>query len=69
MKARLGKAEGIVAVAHKVARLVYSMIKSQQPYDPKKAFKVTNYSIQKKLKVMQKIANELNYKVSKVETV
>jgi len=69
MKARLGKAEGIVAVAHKVARLVYSMIKSQKPYDPKKAFKVTNYSIQKKLKVMQKIANELNYKVSKVETV
>ena len=35
MKSKLGKAEGIVAVAHKIARLVYSMIKHRKPYDPK----------------------------------
>ncbi len=33
MKSRLGKAEGTTAVAHKLARLIYSMIQSKQPYN------------------------------------
>ena len=32
LKARLGKAEGIVATAHKLARILYGMIKSRQAY-------------------------------------
>ena len=63
MKGRLGKAEGIVAVAHKVARLVYSMIKSGQPYDPQKAFRPTDYTLRKKEKTLRKIAKELNMTV------
>jgi hypothetical protein len=41
MKARLGKAEGIVAGAHKLARIIYGMIKNQKPYNGAEAFKTT----------------------------
>jgi hypothetical protein len=41
MKARLGKAEGIVAGAHKLVRLIYGMIKNQKPYNESEAFKIT----------------------------
>ena len=33
MKSRLGKKGGVVATAHKLARIIYTMIKNQQPYD------------------------------------
>lgn len=33
MKSRLGKKGGVVATAHKLARIIYTMIKEQQPYD------------------------------------
>jgi len=64
MKGKLGKAEGITAVAHKIARLVYAMITNQKPYDSKQAFKENNFNKQKKLKVMKKLAEELHYEVS-----
>jgi len=32
-KGRLGKAEGIVAGAHKLARIIWAMIVTGQPYD------------------------------------
>jgi transposase len=44
MKGRLGKAEGIVAVAHKLTRIVYTMIVTGKAYDEKEAFKVTPFS-------------------------
>lgn len=33
MKARLGKRGGVVATAHKLARIIYAMIKEQRSYD------------------------------------
>lgn len=33
MKSRLGKKGGVVATAHKLARIIYIMIKEQKPYD------------------------------------
>lgn len=33
MKSRLGKKGGVVATAHKLARIIYTMIKEQKPYD------------------------------------
>lgn len=33
MKARVGKKGGVVASAHKLARIIYTMIKQRQPYD------------------------------------
>src|SRR5690606_33089098 len=38
MKARLGKAEGITATAHKLARILYGMIASGENYQPEKPF-------------------------------
>jgi hypothetical protein len=36
-KGRLGKAEGIVAGPHKLARIIWAMVVSGQPYDEAKA--------------------------------
>jgi transposase len=38
MKARLGKAEGVTATAHKIARILYALITTGQAYDEAKAF-------------------------------
>ena len=43
-KERLGKAEGIVAGAHKLARIIWALIVSGEPYDEKKAFAITEAS-------------------------
>ena len=60
MKGRLGKVEGITAAAHKIARLIYAMISSGQSYDEKKAFKPNSYSRDKKMKLLQSLANSLD---------
>jgi len=41
MKARLGKAEGLTATAHKLARILFAMITRRAPYDEDQAFKQT----------------------------
>ena len=63
MKARLGKAEATTAVAHKLARLIYSLI-SKQPYDEKKAFPATEKNTARKLKALKKIAQSLNMEIT-----
>jgi len=35
MKAKLGKAEGITATAHKLARIIYTLITTGKTYDEK----------------------------------
>jgi hypothetical protein len=59
-KGRLGKAEGIVAGAHKLARIIWAMIVSGQPYDEKKAFAITPASTARRLKNLQNQAKALN---------
>jgi transposase len=59
-KGRLGKAEGIVAGAHKLARILWAMIVSAQPYDEKKAFAITEASTARRLKNLQHQAKALN---------
>ena len=39
MQVRLSKAEGLTATAHKLARVVYGMIKAQKSDDEQEAFK------------------------------
>lgn len=34
MKSRLGKRSGVVAAAHKLARIIYTMLKEKRPYNP-----------------------------------
>jgi transposase len=62
-KGRLGKAEGIVAGAHKLARIVWAMIVSGQPYDETKAFQTTPASTARRLKHLQNQAQALNMKL------
>lgn len=63
MKGRLGKVEGITATAHKIARLIYALIESKEPYDEAKAFAPNEKSTTKKIKLMKKLAESLNYQV------
>ena len=62
-KGRLGKAEGIVAGAHKLARIVWAMIVSGQPYEEAKAFATTPASQARRLKNLQNQAQALNMKL------
>ena len=41
MKGRLGKAEGITATAHKLARILWAVITTRRPYEEAEAFKQT----------------------------
>ena len=63
MKGRLGKAEGIVAGAHKLARILWAMIVSGQPYDEKMAFAITPSSTARRLRNLQNQAKTLNMKL------
>ena len=59
-KGRLGKAEGIVAGAHKLARIIWALVVTGQPYDEKKAFQTTPASAARRLKHLQNQAKALN---------
>ena len=61
-KGRLGKAEGIVAGAHKLARIIWGAIVSGQPYDENHAFNLTPASAARRLKNLQNQAQALNMK-------
>ncbi len=64
MKARLGKAEGTTAVAHKLARLIFALIQSKQPYDEAKAFQTTAKTRARRLNALHKLAKSLDMQVS-----
>ena len=59
MKGKLGKAEGTTAAAHKLARIVYGMIKNPQSYDENEAFKQTPQSLARRRKALEKQAAAL----------
>jgi transposase len=63
IKGRLGKAEGITATAHKLARIVYTMIVTGRPYDENEAFKITPQNIKKQLGKLQKQAEALGFQI------
>ena len=62
-KGRLGKAEGIVAGAHKLARIIWAMVVSGQPYDEAKAFDSTPAATARRLQNLQNQAHSLNMKL------
>jgi hypothetical protein len=63
MKARLGKAEGITAVAHKLARLIYALISSRKPYDEKIAFAPSPRTLERKIRNLHKQAQRLGFQL------
>lgn len=59
MRSRLGKKGGVVATAHKLARIIYTMIKNQQPYNRDIiAFEQENWK-QKRIKYLEKQLQQL----------
>ncbi len=64
MKARLGKAEGTTAVAHKLARLIYALVQSKEPYDEAKAFQINAKTKARRIKSLKKMAKSLGMQVA-----
>jgi transposase len=63
MKARLGKAEGLVAAAHKLCRIIYGVIHSQRAYDETEAFKITPQSAARRRHHLEKQAAALGFRL------
>jgi transposase len=63
MKGRLGKAEGITATAHKLARVTYAMIASGRAYDEAAAFRSNPGVAQKNLKTLKILAGKLGFQL------
>ena len=63
MKGRLGKAEGITATAHKLARILYTLIASGTSYDESQAFPVKPATQQKQLRQLHSLAKKLGLQV------
>lgn len=59
MKARLGKAEGITATAHKLARIIYAMIESGKPYDESIGQKAAGRNLERQITNLRKKAEKL----------
>ena len=56
MKARLGKAEGLTATAHKLARILYAVITRRVAYNEAEAFKQTPATPARRISNLQKQA-------------
>jgi transposase len=61
MKSRLGKAEGITATAHKIARILYTMITTGSAYDEKIAGQTSPASIARKVHNLKNRAAALGF--------
>jgi len=62
-KARLGTAKAITAMAHKLARILWHLIKHQTPYDPTVWAKAEEKLQKKKLQRLHQNAAALGYKL------
>jgi transposase len=63
MKGRLGKAEGITAAAHKLARIIYVMITTGKAYEETTAFQLTPAAKARRLQHLQNQAEALGLKL------
>lgn len=65
-KGKLGKAEGTTATAHKLARVIYGVIKSQRSYDENEAFKVTPQKLARRHRRLQDEAAKLGFALTQL---
>ncbi len=64
MRSKLGKAAAITATAHKLARIIYAMLKSKQPYQDPGADHLEAQVRERKVKQLQRQAQELGYELT-----
>ena len=67
MKTRLGKAEGITAAAHKIARIIFSLITTAATYDDKIVGTMTESQANRRIKNLQKAAQRLGFQLVAAE--
>jgi len=63
MRARLGAAEGLVATAHKIARIVYAVLTTHQAYDPSIAAAAQQQTNQRRLARLHATAINLGFQL------
>ena len=57
MKARLGKAEGLVATMHKLVRIIYGMLRNRAEWSEEEAFKITPQNLaRRRARIMKEAA-------------
>lgn len=59
VRGRLGKAEGITATAHKIARILYGVIASKKPYEEATAFRITPAKRERQIRILRKKAQTM----------
>lgn len=64
MRSKLGKAAGITATAHKLARIIYAMLKTKTPYQDPGADHMEAQVQERKLKSLKRQAKELGYELT-----
>lgn len=64
MCSKLGKPQAVTATAHKLARIIYAMLKSKQPYKDPGADHLEAQVQERKLKQLQRQAKELGYELT-----
>jgi transposase len=63
MRARLGAAEGLVATAHKIARIVYAVLTTRRPYDPSLADAAQAQTKQRRVTRLHAMAKNLGFQL------
>ena len=66
MRSKLGPAAAITATAHKLARIIYAMLKSKQPYKDAGADHLEAQVQERKLKNLKRQAKDLGYELTPV---
>ena len=64
MRSKLGKAQAITATVHKLARIIYAMLKTKTPYQDPGADHLEAQVQERKLKQLQRQAKELGYELT-----
>ncbi|MDP9314020.1 MAG: IS110 family transposase [Chloroflexota bacterium] len=68
MRARLGPKQAIVATAHKIARVVYHLLKTREPYRAESAEEYDQHRRERELKHLARRAQKLGYTLTTVPT-
>ena len=66
MRTRLGPKQAIVATAHKIARTVYHLLKTHEPYQEETAAEYESKRRERELKHLARRAQKLGYSLTAV---
>ena len=67
LAARLGRPKAITAMAHKLARMLWHLLKYKQPFNPEIFAKEEAKMKRKKLQRLENMATSLNYRIVPIQ--